>query len=73
MKPRYVLYKSHPERVGYLLGKKVVLVQVEPLAGADPHCCQCAFYSVCNSVDKQNSVGPGYCISLPRGVYKEVK
>jgi len=73
VKPHYVLYKGHPERVGLVNGKKVVLVKVEGNGDLyNPHCSQCALYKLCGPLDLRTVGSPGSCLDLPKGVYKEV-
>lgn len=75
MKPHYVLYKGRPERVGYINGIKVVLVQVEPDPQPDgsKYCNQCKFVAAgCARIDDSREVLGLDCVSAANLVYKEV-
>lgn len=72
---RYKLIEGKPIRIGFLGGKKVQLVRVEPNPDDrnNPHCCQCVFFKRCIDFDLRDPKLPSTCLDVPKGVYKEVK
>lgn len=75
MKPRYVLYKGRPERVGRINGIKVVLVPVDPMPRPDGsvYCNQCRFVATgCAPIDDSREALGKDCTAASNLVYKEV-